>query len=51
MIIKDKIYGDFEVEEVIDEIINTKAMQRLKGVYQGGANFLVNKKWDVTRYI
>lgn len=32
MIIKDKIYGDFEVEEVIYEIINTKAMQRLKGV-------------------
>lgn len=50
MIINDYIYGKFEVEEIIEELINTKEIQRLKGVYQGGASFLVNKKWNVTRY-
>lgn len=50
MIINDYIYGEFEVEEILAELINTKEIQRLKGVYQGGASVLVNKKWNVTRY-
>ncbi|MGL4452281.1 MAG: HD domain-containing protein [Sarcina sp.] len=50
MIIVDKIYGEFEVEEVIEEIINTREIQRLKGIHQGGGSYLVNPKWDSSRY-
>lgn len=50
MKINDYLYGEFELESVLEELINTKEIQRLKGVYQGGASFIVNKKWDVTRY-
>ena len=50
MILNDYIYGTFEVEQVLQEIIATKEVQRLKGVYQGGASVLVNKKCNVTRY-
>jgi uncharacterized protein len=35
MILKDKIYGEFEIKDpLIEEIIQTKAMQRLKGLNQ-----------------
>lgn len=50
MKINDYLYGEFELENVLEELINTKEIQRLHGVYQGGASFIVNKKWDVTRY-
>jgi len=50
MIIKDKIYGSIEIEPVLEELLNTKAVKRLKNVHQGGANYLVNPKCDVTRY-
>ncbi|WP_082232758.1 HD domain-containing protein [Halobacillus massiliensis] len=50
MIIKDKIYGEFEVEKVLEELIHSKPVQRLKGIHQGGASYLVNNQWNVTRY-
>lgn len=50
MRIKDKIYGEFEVEDVLEELINTKVVQRLKNIHQGGAIYLVNPNWNVTRY-
>lgn len=50
MKIIDSIYGEFEVEDIFEEIINTKEVQRLKGIHQGGASYLVNEKWNVTRY-
>lgn len=50
MIINDYIYGEYEIEKVLEELINTNEIQRLKGVYQGGASALVNEKWNVTRY-
>lgn len=50
MKIIDSIYGEFEVEYIFEEIINTKEVQRLKGIHQGGASYLVNEKWNVTRY-
>lgn len=49
-IIHDSIYGQFFLEEVLVDIINTKAIQRLKNIHQGGASFLVNPKWNVTRF-
>lgn len=50
MIIKDIIYGEFKINPIISEIINTDAIQRLKKIHQGGANFLVSPNWNVTRY-
>lgn len=50
MFISDYIYGQFEIEDVLEELILSKSMQRLKGIHQGGASYLVNSLWNVTRY-
>lgn len=50
MNIKDSIYGEFIIEPVLEELINTKEVQRLKNIHQGGASYLVNLDWNVTRY-
>lgn len=46
----DKIYGEFEISGVIEGLINTSVFQRLKGIHQGGAFFLVNPKINHTRF-
>ncbi|MGG7177681.1 HD domain-containing protein [Clostridium paraputrificum] len=50
MKIIDSIYGEFTIETIFEKLINTKEVQRLKGIHQGGASYLVNSKWNVTRY-
>ncbi|MBM7602580.1 HD superfamily phosphohydrolase [Metabacillus crassostreae] len=50
MIISDEIYGIFEVDSVLEELILSDPIQRLKGIHQGGASYLVNEKWNVTRF-
>ncbi|WP_439875316.1 HD domain-containing protein [Bacillus mycoides] len=50
MIISDVIYGDFKVDKVLEELILSKPVQRLKGVHQAGASYLMNEKWNVTRF-
>lgn len=50
MILTDSIYGQFTVEPIIKKLINTPTVQRLKNIHQGGASYLVNPKWNVTRY-
>ncbi|HDR7717550.1 HD domain-containing protein [Bacillus albus] len=50
MIISDVLYGEFEVDQVLEELIASKSMQRLKGIHQAGASYLVNEKWNVTRF-
>lgn len=50
MVISDIIYGEFEVDKVLEELILSKPVQRLKGVHQGGASYLVNEKWNITRF-
>lgn len=50
MNIIDELYGEFMIEGLLKELILSSPVQRLKGVYQGGASYLVNEKWDVTRY-
>jgi uncharacterized protein len=50
MIIKDEIYGDFEVSEKVSNIIRTDVVQRLKKIHQNGADFLINPKRKATRY-
>ncbi len=50
MTVIDEIYGEFLIEGLLEELILSSPVQRLKGVYQGGSSYLVNEKWDVTRY-
>ncbi|WP_195987612.1 HD domain-containing protein [Clostridium sp. D53t1_180928_C8] len=50
MKIIDTIYGEFNIESIFEELISTKEVQRLKNIHQGGASYLVNPKWNVTRY-
>ncbi|KAF1677687.1 HD domain-containing protein [Bacillus sp. SKDU12] len=50
MEIHDDIYGKHHIDGVLEELIKSAPVQRLKGIYQGGASFLVNRKWNVTRY-
>lgn len=46
----DKIYGEFEISGVLEEMINTSVFQRLKGIHQGGAIFLINPEINHTRF-
>ncbi|WP_395761313.1 HD domain-containing protein [Bacillus sp. 3G2] len=50
MVISDVIYGEFKVDQVVEELILSKSVQRLKGVHQNGASYLMNEKWNVTRF-
>ena len=50
MYLKDYLYGEYIVEPVIEELINIKEVQRLKNIHQGGASYLVNPNWNVSRY-
>ncbi|MGG5805334.1 HD domain-containing protein [Bacillus mycoides] len=50
MIILDVIYGEFKVDKVLEELILSKPVQRMKGVHQAGASYLMNEKWNVTRF-
>ncbi|MEH7017189.1 MULTISPECIES: HD domain-containing protein [Bacillus] len=50
MTIYDSIYGEHHMDGVLEELLQSKAVQRLKKIHQGGASFLVNPTWNVTRY-
>ncbi|WHY30264.1 HD domain-containing protein [Bacillus wiedmannii] len=50
MIISDVLYGECEVDQVLEELILSKSVQRLKGIHQNGASYLINEKWNVTRF-
>jgi HD superfamily phosphohydrolase len=50
MVITDEIYGTYEIEQILQDLILSKPIQRLKGIHQGGASYLVNTEWNVTRY-
>lgn len=48
MKITDSIYGDDEIDGILEELIFSHPVHRLKGVYQGGASYFVNQKWNDT---
>ncbi|WP_180955187.1 HD domain-containing protein [Peribacillus deserti] len=50
MNVEDFLYGEFHLEQVLLDILETGAVQRLKNIHQGGASYLVNPEWNVTRY-
>jgi hypothetical protein len=51
MIYKDWVYGTVKIEdEVILDLMNTNAVQRLKGINQGGPLFLLNPNHFLNKY-
>ncbi|MBP3969225.1 HD domain-containing protein [Bacillus sp. WL1] len=50
MVISDVIYGEFKVDRVVEELIISNPVQRLKGIHQNGASYLLNENWNVTRF-
>lgn len=49
MIGNDILHGAYEVNNVMQDLIETKAMRRLQGVHQAGAAYLIHDGWTVTR--
>ncbi len=49
-VITDPLYGRWEVEGVLAELLHSRPVQRLKRIHQGGASYLVDPTWNVTRY-
>jgi HD superfamily phosphohydrolase len=48
---EDKVYGRIDIDEpVIIDLINTKSMQRLKGINQYGSWVITNPEFDTTRF-
>ena len=50
MEIDDILFGKWSIDGVLEELISSEPIQRLKGIYQAGAGYWVNEKWNVTRY-
>lgn len=50
ILVKDILYGNFIVEPVLEALINSKAVQRLKNVHMAGPAYLTNSLWNETRY-
>ncbi|WP_271004775.1 HD domain-containing protein [Listeria seeligeri] len=49
MQITNSLYGTFEIESVLEELISSPSVARLGQIHQGGASYLVNPLWNVTR--
>lgn len=45
----DPLYGTFEIEPVLVELIQSPLVSRLAHVHQGGSSYLVNPLWDLSR--
>ena len=46
MLISDPLYGELEIDGLLEELIVSKPVQRLKEIHQAGAGFLVNSRWQ-----
>lgn len=47
--VNDLIYGSFELPQIFDDLLNSKAVQRLGKIHHSGAIFLVNPEIAHTR--
>ncbi|QKE75291.1 HD domain-containing protein [Arthrobacter citreus] len=50
MLLNDELYGQYKIDQVLVELINTKPIQRLKNIHQAGATYLVDNRFNGTRY-
>lgn len=47
---QDEIYGDFTLEGILEELVQTEPFQRLKRIHQGGAIIVARPDLNQTRY-
>lgn len=47
---RDPIYGMYEIDGVLERLVRSDGIQRLKQVHQNGASYLVDDRLDTTRY-
>lgn len=50
MMTSDIFYGNFELEDILSDLISSAPVQRLKNVHQGGAIFLVSPNASHSRF-
>lgn len=50
MIVYDELYGKYQIEGVLEELINSPEVQRLKDIHMIGPSYLLNPLWNETRY-
>lgn len=50
MIVYDELYGAYQIEGVLEELINSPEVQRLKDIHMIGPSYLLNSLWNETRY-
>ncbi|CDS91474.1 Metal-dependent phosphohydrolase [Sphingobacterium sp. PM2-P1-29] len=50
MTLMDIFYGNFELEDILSDLISSAPVQRLKNIHQGGAVFLVSPHVSHSRY-
>lgn len=50
MMSKDIFYGNFELEDILSDLISSEPVQRLKNIHQGGAFFLVSPNAAHSRF-
>ncbi|TMW70150.1 HD domain-containing protein [Alteribacter natronophilus] len=50
MIVHDPIYGKTEIKGVLEDLIQSSAIQRLKKIRQAGAPACFKTEWNVSRY-
>ncbi len=50
VVITDSLYGTFKLEPVLETLIASPPVQRLKKIHQAGGCFLAKPEWNVTRY-
>ncbi len=48
--VSDVLYGEYELEPVLSDLLATPEVQRLKDVHMAGPAYLLNPVWDETRY-
>ncbi|MBF4805210.1 MAG: HD domain-containing protein [Pseudoleptotrichia goodfellowii] len=46
----DELYGEYHVNCIIFEIMETSVFKRLRNIHQSGGGYLINELWNVTRY-
>lgn len=50
MLISDVLYGEYQIDGVLEELINSEEIQRLKDIHMIGPSYLLNPIWDETRF-
>lgn len=50
MLISDDLYGEFVLEHILIDLINSEEVQRLKDIHMIGPSYLLNPLWNETRF-